>query len=110
MTRRILKKPQVERDLIEHFSIIARDKLEPAERFLQVAEESFNRLAANPFLGAKWESPLPPLVGIRVYPLPSGFRNYLIFYRPIENGAEILTVLHGARDLQTALERLLGRE
>lgn len=34
MTRRVLKKPQVERDLVDHFSFIARDKVEPAERFL----------------------------------------------------------------------------
>ena len=25
--------------------------------------------------------------------------NYVIFYRPIENGVEIVRVLHGARDL-----------
>jgi len=38
MTRRILKKPHVERDLVEHFSFIARDTIEPAERFLGVAQ------------------------------------------------------------------------
>jgi toxin ParE1/3/4 len=110
MKRRILKKPQVEDDLIAHFSHIARDKVEPAERFLRVAEESFDRLGADPLLGAKWESPLPRLAGIRVYPLPSPFRNYLVFYQPVEDGVEIMTVLHGARDLQAVLERLLGRE
>ena len=110
MTRRIIKTPQVERDLIDLFSVIARDKVAPAERFLRVAEESFGRLAASPYLGHRWVSPLPQLADIRVYPMPSGFRNYLIFYRPIENGVEVLTVLHGARGLQAALERLLGGE
>jgi plasmid stabilization system protein ParE len=37
MKRRILKKPQVEADLIEQFAYIARDKVKPAERFLRVA-------------------------------------------------------------------------
>ena len=110
MKRRILKKPQVERDLIEHFSFIARDKIEPADRFLRVVEESFNHLADDSFLGQRWESPLPQLAGIRMYPLPSPFRNYLVFYRPVEGGIEVLTVLHGARDLQAVLERMLGRE
>jgi toxin ParE1/3/4 len=110
MKHRILKKPQVERDLIDHFSFIARDKIEPAERFLQVADESFKCLAADPNLGHAWESPSPHLAGIRVYPMPSPFRNYLVFYRPIEDGIEVLTVLHGARDLHVVLERLLGRE
>ena len=108
MTRRILKKPQAERDLIDHFAVIARDKLEPAERFLRVADESFAQLAANPLLGHKWESPLPELAGIRVSSMPGAFRNYLIFYRPIDHGIEVLTVLHGARDVQAVLERLLG--
>jgi toxin ParE1/3/4 len=27
------------------------------------------------------------------------FGNYVIFYRPMENGVEIVRVLHGARDL-----------
>jgi toxin ParE1/3/4 len=110
MSPRILAKPQVERDLIEHFSFIASDKVKPAERFLRMAEESFNRLAADPLSGQAWQSPLPQLAGIYLYPMPSPFRNYLIFYRPIENGVEVLTVLHGARDLQTVLARLVRDE
>lgn len=109
MKPRILKRPQVERDLIDHFAAIARDKIEPAERFLRVAEESFAKLAANPFVGHKWESPLPQLADIRVSPMPLKFSNYLIFYRPIDNGVEILTILHGARDIQRVFERLFGR-
>jgi toxin ParE1/3/4 len=103
----ILKKPRVERDLIEHYEFIARDKVAPAERLLKVAAESFERLAAMPNLGRAWKSPLPHLAGIRCYPMPSGFRNYLIFYRPIEGGVEILTVVHGARNLEAALSRII---
>jgi toxin ParE1/3/4 len=110
MTGRILKKPQVERDLVDHFSFIARDKVEPAERFLRVAEESFELLAANPLIGQKWDSPLRKLSGIRVHSMPGAFRSYLIFYRPIEPGVEILTVLHGSRDLAAVMERLASEE
>ena len=104
MSHRIVKKPQVEHDLIEHFAFIASDKLAPAERFLKVAQDSFQRLADMPGLGRAWLSPLPHLAGIRVYPMPSGFRNYLIFYRPLDDGIEVLTILHGARDLDAALD------
>jgi toxin ParE1/3/4 len=107
MSRRILRKPQVDHDLIEHFAYIARDKIQPAEQFLKVAQESFERLAAMPSIGRKWDSPLPHLAGIRVYPMPSGYRNYLIFYRPLEDGIEVLTILHGARDLDAALDQHL---
>jgi toxin ParE1/3/4 len=106
MTRQIIKKPRAERDLIEHFAYIARDKTAPAERFLRVAEESFNRLADMPGIGRKWESSQPHLAGIRVYPMPSGFRSYLIFYRLTDKVVEILCVLHGARDLGPLLDSL----
>jgi toxin ParE1/3/4 len=106
MNPRVLKKPQVEFDLIDHFSFIAQDKQGPADRFLQAAEETFAFLAAHPLAGQKWESPLPELADIRVFSLPRTFRNYLVFYRPIDRGVEILTVLHGSRDLSTIIERL----
>jgi len=103
---RILKKPRVKDDLLEHFEYIARDKVEPAERFLKVAEEAFERLSQMPLTGRRWESELPHLANVRVYPMPAGFRNYLIFYRPIDDGVEVLTILHGARNLEAALKRL----
>ena len=99
----ILKKPGVESDLNELFDFIAQDKLEPAERFLKVAAESFESLAAFPGLGRKWESSNPRLADVRVYPMPGPFRSYLIFYRAVANGIDVLCVLHGARDLEHVL-------
>lgn len=64
MSRRILKKPQVERDLIDHYAFIARDKTGPAERLLRIAEDSFKRLAADPLLGQAWGSALPSLADV----------------------------------------------
>jgi toxin ParE1/3/4 len=101
----ILKKPGVERDLNELFDFIAQDKIEPAERFLKLAAESFERLAAFPGLGRKWESSDRRITDVRVYPMPGPFRSYLIFYRPLPDGIDILCVLHGARDLDLALMR-----
>jgi toxin ParE1/3/4 len=103
MNRRVLKKPQAQRDLINHFAYIARDKLKPAIKFLKVAEKAVETLAAMPTSGREWSSANPLLAGIRVYIMPSPYRNYLIFYRFSEDALEILTVLHGARDLQTVL-------
>jgi toxin ParE1/3/4 len=61
-------------------------------------------------VGRAWESPDPRLAGVRVYPLPRRFRNYLVFYRPIAGGIEVLTVLHGARDLGIAPQDLEPKE
>jgi len=30
---------------------------------------------------------------------PKGFDDYLIFYRPIRDGIEVMKVIHGSRDL-----------
>jgi plasmid stabilization system protein ParE len=45
---------------------------------------------------------IPLFEGIRVFPV-SRFKKYLVFYRPIEGGIEVLRVLHGARDIQGLL-------
>jgi plasmid stabilization system protein ParE len=101
-------KPRVERDLTEHFATIAQDKIAPAERFLKVAEQSFERLAAMPGMGRAWESSLPELDCVRVYPMPSPYRSYLIFYRLLtDNTVEVLAVLHAARDIGAMIEDIL---
>ncbi len=103
MSRRIITRPRAIADLIEHYAYIARDKVEPADRFLRQAEKTFELIARFPGIGRAWESRRPRLAGVRVYPIPR-FRNYLVFYRPTKEGVEVLTVLHGARDLDAALD------
>ena len=40
------------------------------------------------------------LAGMRFH-LVKGFRKYLVFYIPRNDGIEVVRVLHGARDLET---------
>lgn len=98
MIKRIIRRERVREDLISHFVYIGHDNLDAAERFLDHAEKAFQRLADLPLLGTSRAEDFPSLPGIRVWQIP-GFENYLVFYRPIEEGVEILRVLHGARDL-----------
>jgi plasmid stabilization system protein ParE len=44
---------------------------------------------------------------VRTWAVP-GFENYLIFYLPTTTEVQILALLHGARDLPSALETRLG--
>jgi toxin ParE1/3/4 len=74
-----------------------------ALRFLDAFDETVAKLAPMPGTGAPYESPHPRLQNVRTWPV-AGFQKYLIFYRPIEGGIEVLRVLHGARDLDVALE------
>jgi toxin ParE1/3/4 len=55
-------------------------------------------------MGSPREFRNPHLAGIRQWRIP-GFEKYLIFYRPLEDGIEILRVLHGARDIRRILEQ-----
>ena len=104
MRKRIVVRPRADRDLDEQFAYIAKHTLRAAERFLLAAKATFERLAAMPELGGTWEFEDPRLAGIRVWQV-SGFEKYLVFYRPIPNGVEVVRVLHGARDIGAVFER-----
>jgi toxin ParE1/3/4 len=106
--KRVALHPAAKEDLIEHYAHIARDKVAPAERLLVVARESFDRLAHMPGIGRAWESNHPALSGIRVYPLPSRYRSYLVFYRPVEDGIHVIRVLHASRDVERVLAAMFA--
>jgi toxin ParE1/3/4 len=90
--------PAADRDTDEHFLYIAKRNHEAAVRFFHAAEASFQRLARMPELGERQEFGRAELAGLRAWQV-RGFENYLIFYRPIEHGIEIVRVLHAARDI-----------
>jgi len=55
-------------------------------------------LAENPLAGRVREELAPD---VRSFPVG----NYLLFYRPTQNGVELIRVLHGARDLRRLFKR-----
>jgi toxin ParE1/3/4 len=85
-------------DLDDHFRYIAHDSPAMAARFRSAVYDALIRLAEMPGLGSPREYGNPELAGLRMWHVP-GFRNHLIFYRPIEGGIEVIRALHGARDL-----------
>ncbi len=103
MSRQAIITPQARIDVLELADYIARDSLDAALRFLEAAEAEFVRLADMPGMGhaRKFSSPL--LSDVRSWAIP-GFKNHLIFYRPIQSGIEVLRVLHGARDIEAQFE------
>jgi toxin ParE1/3/4 len=82
--------------LAEHAS------LETALRFYDAANESFSFLARSPGVGVLRESANPAFAGVRIWRV-SGFEKHLIFYRPNEDGIEVVRVLHGHRDIEAIL-------
>lgn len=83
-------------DLQSIYRYIRQDDELIARRFLDAAYDSFEFLSDNPQLGrARPEFAHPQLRSWRV----QGFRNYLIFCRPLNDRIQIWRVLHGSRDL-----------
>jgi len=87
-------------DLREIGSGIAAENPDAADRFLAATERAFALLRRHPQIGRLRSFSLP---GIRSLLIP-GFQNYIIFYLPMDSEVQVLAVLHGARDLSSALE------
>lgn len=88
----------VDNDLLEIWEYIGRDDQDAADRVIRAAFTTFNLIAANPSIGHS----VPDFEDLRFFPV-SSFRNYLVFYRQIPSGIEIVRVLHGARNLDEIL-------
>jgi toxin ParE1/3/4 len=91
-------------DIVELAVFIGRHSANAADRFLDATDETFASLAEQPFLGAEYPTKNPRLNGIRVI-RARGFPNQLAFYFVRSDEVEIVRVLHGARDLDAALDQ-----
>ena len=68
------------------------------------AQAAFDFLAATPGAGPRVEPSVDAIPDLRFWSL-AGFRSYLVLYRPIGDGVEILRVIHGARDIGSIMSR-----
>jgi toxin ParE1/3/4 len=89
---RIIRSPAAEEDAVEIWAYIAQDNPPAADRLLERFDRVLQKLLLQPLLGKSVEEIGP---GLRFFPLGS----YLIFYRAIEDGIELIRILHGARDI-----------
>ena len=92
-----------DQDIDGLFSFIDQRNHDAAVRFLQAAETSYMKLAAMPELGQRQNFRRPELAGLRVWQV-QGFENFLIFYRPLKRGIEVVRVLHAARDIAAVFD------
>ena len=81
---------RAEEDLIEIWLYIASDDPKAADRLLDRIEAAFLLLAGNPEIGPARPDLAPAM---RYFVMGS----YLILYRQIADGVEIVRVVHGAR-------------
>jgi toxin ParE1/3/4 len=88
--------PAAARDLIEIHDYIARDNPAAARRLLGRLEAKVKQLANSPGTGRHRDELLP---GLRSFAV----RSYVIFYRAIPGGIEVIRVLHARRDIDAIL-------
>ena len=94
----IIRSDQSEQDVYEMGVFIALDNPDAASRLVDRFDEALKMLAENPLAGRVREELAPD---VRSFPVG----NYLLFYRPTQNGVELIRVLHGARDLRRLFKR-----
>jgi toxin ParE1/3/4 len=94
-------------DLIEAIAYLAERSEDAARRFRREAQATFDRLADMPGMGVRFEADDPAYGELRFFPI-SKFRSYIVFYRPLADGIEVVRVLHGARDIGAVLAEEFG--
>ena len=84
--------PEARADLHEIWDYIAEDDVEAASRFVDLVEGKCTLLGRSPEIGRTRDELAPDL---RSFPVGK----YVIFYRPVKGGIEIVRVLSGWRDI-----------
>lgn len=88
----IIKRPRARSDVAEIWDYIADDSSARADAFVDSLDRKLRALAERPHMGRTREELAD---GLRS--LPVG--RYVIFYRVLAEGIEVVRVVHGARDL-----------
>jgi toxin ParE1/3/4 len=97
---RVLKREAAKRDLIAQWVWYAETaSIEVADRFLVATDTTLNLLATQPESGSLFFVCKTELQGMRRFPVSDGFEKILLFYFPLQDGVDLVRVVHGGRDL-----------
>jgi len=88
----VTRRPLAETDILEIWDYIADDSLAAADCWVDRLDEQLRVLATQPMMGRARDELAP---GVRSFP----FGRYVIFYVPLDDGIDVVRVLHGARDI-----------
>lgn len=89
---RVTRRPLAETDILEVWDYIADDNPAAADRWVDQLDAQFRMLATQPMMG-RTRNELAP--GVRSFP----FGRYVVFYVALDDGIDVVRVLHGARDI-----------
>lgn len=94
---RVLRRRQAAEDIAEIWGFIAADNPGAADHWVDQLDQQFSLLARQPLMGRERENLAP---GIRSFP----FGRYVIFYLPLEEGIDVVRVMHSAMDIETRFD------
>ena len=89
---RVIKSRESQDDYLEIWLYVARDKAEAADALVAHFDQQLDLLASAPLIG-KLEEDLA--TEIRSFPIGK----YIVYFRIIEGGVELVRILHSARDI-----------
>lgn len=93
----VFRTSQAHLDVTEIAFRIAKENPTASDDWLGLIDEKCQILARMPEMGRKRFNLAP---GLRSFAVG----NYVIFYRPVSDGIQVIRVLHGARDIPTLFE------
>lgn len=94
---RVTRRPQAETDILEIWDYIAEDSMVEADRWVDRLDERFALWATQPMMGRSRDELAP---GVRSL----AFGRYVVFFEPLQDGIDVVRVLHGTRDIDANFE------
>jgi toxin ParE1/3/4 len=95
--RRLLRRRGVEQYLLDRNDDAGR-------RFIDAVQKTLKNLVGMPGVGSPKNFADPRLADVRSWRV-QGFANYLIYYLALDDGIDVLAILHGMRDVEGELRR-----
>ena len=93
---RIIRSPRAQSDLVKVGDDVGErmQSLVSANRVLDAIEERLKLLSRHPLSGHACPNLHPD-----IHCFPVGKYDYVVFYRPLKDGIEVVRVLHSSRDI-----------
>jgi toxin ParE1/3/4 len=88
-------------DADDIFARIAPDDLAAALRVYDAIHVAFDLLASHLLAGPSCEFPEADLLHVRFWPVKK-YRHFLFLYRRLDDGVEVIRVIHAATDMHRA--------
>lgn len=98
MTRQAKITEPAQEDLQEIWEYVAQYQIDSANNLIKEITRKFSTLCKHPLIGRQRND---LLINLRSFVC----KNYIIFYQPVDDGIEVLRVMHSSRDIEGAFKR-----